>query len=51
MVLGSRDTVLTLVYHCTFRFEMSREPISWRGAKNTNSKQISCGAGEQGHCS
>ena len=52
VVLGSRGTVLTSsVYHCTFRFEMSKEPISWRGAENTVRKQISCGAGEQGHCS
>ena len=51
VVLGSRGTVLTLVYHCTYRFETSKEPISWRGAENTSRKQISCGAGEQGHCS
>ena len=52
VVLGSRGTVLTSsVYHCTFRFEMSKEPISWRGAENMSRKQISCGAGEQGHCS
>ena len=50
VVLGSRGTVPSLsVYHC--RFEMSKEPISWRGAENTSRKQISCGAGEQGHCS